>query len=283
MARGAHEALGRTIVVLLSALRRGQPSLLPPCLRARPPSLARPSDVCSLTFCAPAHTHFLPAVSNPDSSSSSSPTGTVALVSSDNVRFYIDRAKLERESDAFPPADAQLAPGETVPLTEDGDTLELLLRFVDREEYVNLDDVEFSLLARLAEAAQKYRVYSAMSLCRVFMRAQHDKHPVEVLVYALKHGHDDIVDLAAPHTVGTPCSEMHAAMPSTSHYIAWVRLIHLPRTWTADLMLGRRCTMTNTSPSLTCSWHSTLVIIATESTGFRSRAICWFSYIGVGA
>ncbi|KAI5823272.1 hypothetical protein K523DRAFT_255457 [Schizophyllum commune Tattone D] len=139
------------------------------------------------------------------------------------MRLYIERAKLEREADAFPPPSATLAPGEVVPLEEDGDTLELLFRFVDREEYVRLEDVKFELLSRVAEAAHKYRVYSAMVACRPLMNAQHDKHPVDVLVYALKHGHADIADAAAPFTVGRRAEEMLKVLPSQAEYTKWVR------------------------------------------------------------
>ena len=81
-----------------------------------------------------------------------------------------DASKLEREADAFPPPSATLDPGEVVPLEENGETLEMLFRFVDREEFVRLEDVEFDLLARVAEAAHKYRVYSAMVACRPQMK-----------------------------------------------------------------------------------------------------------------
>ncbi|KAL1752020.1 hypothetical protein FB107DRAFT_220831, partial [Schizophyllum commune] len=147
----------------------------------------------------------------------------VPFVSSDGMRLYIERAKLEREADAFPPPSATLDPGEVVPLEENGETLEMLFRFVDREEYVRLEDVEFDLLARLAEAAHKYRVYSAMSSCPdTPCRAQHDKHPVEVLVYALKHGHSDIADAAAPFTVGRRARDMLQTLPSQADYLKWV-------------------------------------------------------------
>ncbi|KAL1673317.1 hypothetical protein EV122DRAFT_283103 [Schizophyllum commune] len=124
--------------------------------------------------------------------------GVVPFVSSDGMRLYIERAKLEREADAFPPPSATLDPGEVIPLEEDGDTLELLFRFVDREEYVRLEDVKFELLSRVAEAAHKYRVYSAMS-----------------------HGHSDIADAAAPYTVGSRADEMLKALPSHQEYIRW--------------------------------------------------------------
>ncbi|KAL1713634.1 hypothetical protein EV715DRAFT_277163 [Schizophyllum commune] len=97
----------------------------------------------------------------------------------------------------------------------------MLFRFVDREEFVRLEDVEFDLLARVAEAAHKYRVYSAMSSCRPYMRAQHDKHPVEVLAYAVKHGHSDIADTAAPFTVGRQARDMLQALPSQADYLKW--------------------------------------------------------------
>ena len=168
------------------------------------------------------------------------------------MRLYIERVKLEREADAFPPPSATLDSGEVVPLEENGDTLELLFRFVDREEYVRLEDVEFDLLSRVAEAAHKYRVYSAMSSCRPYMRqtlfislsleadtpctAQHDKHPVEVLAYAIKHGHSDIADAAAPFTVGRQARDMLQALPSQADYLKWVGF--------PDLETDQRLTLT---------------------------------------
>ncbi|KAI5892968.1 uncharacterized protein SCHCODRAFT_01165418 [Schizophyllum commune H4-8] len=91
------------------------------------------------------------------------------------------------------------------------------------EFIIIMEDVEFDLLARLAEAAHKYRVYSAMVACRPQMKVQHDKHPVEVLVYALKHGHGDITDVAAPFTVGRRAEEMLKVLPSQAEYTKWVR------------------------------------------------------------
>ncbi|KAI4520212.1 hypothetical protein K525DRAFT_204248, partial [Schizophyllum commune Loenen D] len=171
----------------------------------------------------------------------------IPFVSSDGMRLYIERAKLEREADAFPPPSATLDPGEVVPLEENGDTLELLFRFVDREEFVRLEDVEFDLLARVAEAAHKYRVYSAMSSCRPYMRQnpQHDKHPVEVFAYAIKHGHGDIADAAAPLTVGRQARDMLQALPSQADYLKWVGSPKSETGQWLNLNFPRRCTMTN--------------------------------------
>lgn len=88
--------------------------------------------------------------------SDSSAPGVVPLVSSDNVVFYIDRVKLEHEAHAFPPSSATLAFNETIPLDEDEETLNLLFAFVYQDHHVRLELVEFSVLARLAEAVEKY-------------------------------------------------------------------------------------------------------------------------------
>ncbi|KAI5892970.1 uncharacterized protein SCHCODRAFT_01218264 [Schizophyllum commune H4-8] len=80
--------------------------------------------------------------------------GVVPFVSSDGMCFYIERAKLEREADAFPPPSATLAPGEVVPLEEDGDTLELLFRFVDREE---ISTSSYTMLPSLKLVLRKSR------------------------------------------------------------------------------------------------------------------------------
>lgn len=72
-------------------------------------------------------------------------------------------------SEAFPGDDIETF-NETVDLSERSTTLELLLQFMYRQRQPDLEEVEFSTLASLAEAAEKYEVYSAMQVCKLYMR-----------------------------------------------------------------------------------------------------------------
>jgi hypothetical protein len=82
--------------------------------------------------------------------------------------------------------------------------------------------VDFHILAGVAEAAEKYQVYAATTVCNMhmwsvpfhfsagvmtdalFSSAAVPKHPFEVLVYAYKHNYNDIVDEATPLAIDKP-------------------------------------------------------------------------------
>lgn len=59
---------------------------------------------------------------------------------------------------------------EVVDLTETSTTLELLFQYMYRQPQPILEGLDFKELSSLAEAAEKYRVFSAMEVCRLFMR-----------------------------------------------------------------------------------------------------------------
>ncbi|TRM57741.1 hypothetical protein BD626DRAFT_207305 [Schizophyllum amplum] len=120
-------------------------------------------------------------------------------------------------AEAFPFSSVTLALDETAPVDEEEKTLELLFSFVHLDEHVRLEDVDFPLLARLAEAAEKYQVYSCRVACCFNMRAQHKAHSAEVMAYAARHGHDDILNLAAPYSRELPFTSPCPPATSTLH------------------------------------------------------------------
>lgn len=147
--------------------------------------------------------------------------GAVAFHSSNYTVYYLDSAKLYTEAKAFPPPSGSIFSIKSLP--EHSDTLDLLFAFVYRDkDACQLEDVEISLLARLADAAAEYQVYSAVIACRFNMRAQHKAHPAEVMAYAAKHGHDDILNLAAPFSRELPFDHVHAVLPS-AYFLAWAK------------------------------------------------------------
>jgi hypothetical protein len=63
-----------------------------------------------------------------------------------------------------------LALDEEVELTETSDVLEILFQFIYPRKHPSLVNIKFSTLAGVAEAAEKYQVFSAMNICEIRMR-----------------------------------------------------------------------------------------------------------------
>ena len=100
----------------------------------------------------------------------------LTLQSSDGVLYKVHRKNLVLHSETFAAADAISAAtgavdnSEIVSLSENSATLDLLLQFMYRQRQPDLAIVAFEILSELAEAAEKYEVYSAMAMCHVHMR-----------------------------------------------------------------------------------------------------------------
>ena len=58
---------------------------------------------------------------------------------------------------------------ETITLAETTAVLEVLLQYMYRQPQPDLQNVDFKTLAGVAEAAEKYQVYSATYVCKVLM------------------------------------------------------------------------------------------------------------------
>ena len=57
-----------------------------------------------------------------------------------------------------------------IQLPEKSVILDLLFQFCYPERQPELNDLAFDILAELAEAAEKYKVFSATSICRIGMK-----------------------------------------------------------------------------------------------------------------
>jgi len=93
----------------------------------------------------------------------------VTFQSIDGVTFPLQRKYLEANTGAFPGAEFDTH-GEVVHLTEKANVLELLFQFVYPKRHPDVEELDFKLLAELAEAAEKYEVFFAMEICRIQMR-----------------------------------------------------------------------------------------------------------------
>ncbi|KAK7057955.1 hypothetical protein R3P38DRAFT_2843831 [Favolaschia claudopus] len=96
----------------------------------------------------------------------------ITISSSDGVLFKVHRKNLEVHSDVFASAEHSTRPphDEVVHLTETAAVLELLFQYMYRQPQPNLNVVEFPVVAGLAEAAEKYVVYSALEWCKMKMK-----------------------------------------------------------------------------------------------------------------
>ena len=108
------------------------------------------------------------------------PDADIVFISSDMrrpVRFHIHSKYLEASTGAFPPVLDQSAArrsglvtsNEPVPLSETAKVLEILFGFIYPRRHSDLEDIPFELLAKVAEAAEKYEVYPAATICKLRM------------------------------------------------------------------------------------------------------------------
>ncbi|KAF8647237.1 hypothetical protein AX16_006829 [Volvariella volvacea WC 439] len=188
----------------------------------------------------------------------------IILQSIDNVQFRLHRINLRMHSDIFADAEAistndQLSasanssqPPEVVHLSEHSSVLELLFQYMYRQPPPDLSPsteggpgVAFEVLAGLAEAAEKYRVYYAIDGCKRAMREAISEHPFEVMKWAIKHKHTKIIDQSAEAALA-----LHNASPKTilepGLYLAWTEYI--------------------------LSWHT---LLSREATRYRPTASHW--------
>jgi hypothetical protein len=71
------------------------------------------------------------------------------------------------------PLPSELHLDDAISLPEKATTLELLFRFCYPERHPDLASLDFEVLAPLAEAAEKYKVFAAMNVCHLRMKSVH--------------------------------------------------------------------------------------------------------------
>ena len=97
----------------------------------------------------------------------------IVLKSSDGCLVGAHHDNLAHFSEAFPTPGSVKTTDTPVDLSEDGETLRLLMHFMHHHRLPNLAEHAGTLLNKptqliaLAEAAEKYLVYSAMGMCNI--------------------------------------------------------------------------------------------------------------------
>ncbi|KAJ7431928.1 hypothetical protein B0H11DRAFT_824682 [Mycena galericulata] len=147
----------------------------------------------------------------------------ITIQSSDGVLFKVHRKNLEVHSVVFAGAETATLPengDEIARLSETSEVLDLLFQFMYPQLQPDLQTLEFSVMDDLAEAAEKYMVFSALTLCRMKMKYSIPKHALEILNFAVKHGHD-FADEAARQSISRGVGDaMKVLDPDT--FTTWV-------------------------------------------------------------
>ncbi|TEB37727.1 hypothetical protein FA13DRAFT_706484 [Coprinellus micaceus] len=145
----------------------------------------------------------------------------VVLRSRDKILIGAHQANLSGYSEGFPDADAISDASEPVDLTENAETLRILMYFVHKLQYPNVSLLKGDALFDLAVAAEKYMVLSAMSTCSLCIQFTVAKDPIRSLRYAVKHGYRDIADVAAPLTMYKSMETMKSGLGHDGALFAW--------------------------------------------------------------
>ncbi|KAJ7073013.1 hypothetical protein C8F01DRAFT_1045859 [Mycena amicta] len=148
----------------------------------------------------------------------------LTILSADNVVFKVHQNNLKVHSEVFANMvnTATKAPEEAVHLSETSDVLEILFQYMYCQPQPELDGVAFDVSTQIAEAAEKYLVYSALPALRQKM-SKHirvDEHALEVLSFALRHDLKALANEAVPKSLGFPLKDALAVM-SPESFIKW--------------------------------------------------------------
>ncbi|KAF7354029.1 hypothetical protein MVEN_01089700 [Mycena venus] len=149
------------------------------------------------------------------------PDADVTFRSADGVLFLVHRVNLQTHTEGFPPAEFATE-GEICPLSESSETLEVLFEFIYPRRHPALDNMPFAKLAELAEAAEKYQVYSAMNICHLRMKEFLPAHAPEILSYAAKHDYPIVVAEVAPILIDMSLVDIVKLLPPHI-LLPWVR------------------------------------------------------------
>ncbi|KAI0724672.1 hypothetical protein C8Q72DRAFT_857551 [Fomitopsis betulina] len=130
----------------------------------------------------------------------------LTIQSCDGQLFRVHQRNLHDWSDAFPGSEMPLQPKDIVCLSESAKTLELLFQFMYRQPQPDVQNLAIDQIASLAEAVEKYGVFTAQQVCRLVMCIKIPDSPLTVLRYALKHHHPELIKSAAAHAYAKGCS-----------------------------------------------------------------------------
>ncbi|KAJ3903894.1 hypothetical protein F5879DRAFT_802770 [Lentinula edodes] len=148
----------------------------------------------------------------------------IVVRSFDNIIFQMHQCNLECVADRFL-QDDKTSEDWLLSLPESGAVLEVLFRFVYPRPLPDLEKLEFEELLSVAEAAEKYRFFSAKYACQLALRKYCSSHSMQILRFACKHHvYSLITHLPQSFLIDTPLMEVSEILPSHVHQF-WVRVV----------------------------------------------------------
>ncbi|THU87315.1 hypothetical protein K435DRAFT_722774 [Dendrothele bispora CBS 962.96] len=130
----------------------------------------------------------------------------MTLQSSDRVLFKVHRRNLEMYSQLYDNTSSPTQSSEIVHLSESSAVLDLMFQYMYLQPQPDLRKVDFDVVKDLAEAVEKYCVYSAMGALNVQMREHVPSQPVDVLLYAIRHNYPELINESAEATLDVAAS-----------------------------------------------------------------------------
>ncbi|KAF9474359.1 hypothetical protein BDN70DRAFT_321165 [Pholiota conissans] len=158
------------------------------------------------------------------------PDADVSFLSSDNVLFKLHSMHFRTNSEIFLAPEDAFVVTEAAQLSERAEILELLFQFVEpppesrNYRYPSVMTLKVEIFFALAEAAEKYIVYGAMSTCITQMPNMIFFNSFKVLNHTVKHGYWEIAENAARRCleVESPLEEATSTLTSPGVLQKWV-------------------------------------------------------------
>ncbi|THU83051.1 hypothetical protein K435DRAFT_844188 [Dendrothele bispora CBS 962.96] len=110
---------------------------------------------------------------------------------------------------------------EIVHLSESSAVLDLMFQYMYLQPQPDLRKVDFDVVKDLAEAVEKYCVYSATGALNLRMREHIPSQPVEVILYAIRHNHPELINESAEATLEISPYPMLQRVPPDV-FSAWI-------------------------------------------------------------
>ncbi|KAJ3781989.1 hypothetical protein GGU10DRAFT_364970 [Lentinula aff. detonsa] len=198
----------------------------------------------------------------------------MTLQSSDHVLFKVHRLNLEMYSQVFADAGGSTVgtvENEIVSLSETSEVLELMLQFVYLQPQPDLRTVEWEVMKELAEAVEKYEIYSAIGVCSQRMRECVNEHPIEVLLFSVRHKYTDMMNESAEATLELPPYTMLSCLPSNV-FAAWIEYQQNHQALLAKEFTRFGPSRPHRGVSASCEfWHEHYALIAATLANSLSR------------
>ncbi|KAF6752329.1 hypothetical protein DFP72DRAFT_749490, partial [Ephemerocybe angulata] len=149
----------------------------------------------------------------------------IVFRSVDGILIGTHKTMLGHLSEGFPGADLVFTTDEAVSLTEYSLVLRSLFERMHLRKHARLSGKIYSEVFELAEAAEKYLVYSVMASCAEYIEriASKGMHSMAAFRHGVKYDYTEVIDQAAPYIIDTHPNEIASRFRNyPAIVVAWV-------------------------------------------------------------